>query len=529
MTKIARRQFALGSLGALGAATIWRRAEAQAVPTLVLAATRTPGGFDGDALRPNTQNVVVQTYEGLTRYAVASGADGRIRIDGSKVEPHLAESWRVSEDGKTWIFKLREGVKSYFGNELTSEDVVWGWRKSIAQNRTGAFIARVSSVTSVEAVSRYEVRFNLSGPNTIFLRALTLYTPSIYDSTVMKQNATAEDPWALRFLESNTAGFGPYHLQALRPNQEAVYVANPNYFRGKPHFERVIYREVPSAANRVALMRAGQAQWTEELTQRQIVELQRDRRVRVEGEEGTGHASVRMTPRFEPFGDRRIRQAMLYAADYDAINKAVFEGLGTQAKSIVPPAIEGHDASAWVFSTNIDRAKALLAEAGKAGGVTSTLEFSEIFWWEEAVAVQLRSQLARAGITIELKKISDSDMRARTAPNRRDLPFFTFMDNPIVMDPVYTLYLNAHSDGASNRNDYRNPAFDSIVEQALVEQNNAKRLELVREAQRIHTTDATWLMTMYPGTFEAMAPNIRGWIWQPDLHERWVDLQAVRT
>ena len=132
-------------------------------------------------------------------------------------------------------------------------------------------------------------------------------------------------------------------------------------------------------------------------------------------------------------------------------------------------------------------------------------------------------------MTLDLKQITDSDMRARTAPNRRDLPFFTFMDNPIVLDPVYTLYLNAHSKGASNRNDYANPDFDALVDRALVETDDRKRLDLVREAQRIHTTDATWLMTLYPGTFESMGPNIRGWVWQPDLHERWVDLKTVRT
>jgi peptide/nickel transport system substrate-binding protein len=124
--------------------------------------------------------------------------------------------------------------------------------------------------------------------------------------------------------------------------------------------------------------------------------------------------------------------------------------------------------------------------------------------------------------------MTDADMRARTAPNRRDLPFFTFLDNPIVLDPIYALYLNAHSAGASNRNGYNNPQFDALIDQALIETDAAKRLQLARDAQRLHTTDATWLMTLYPGSFEAMAPNIRGWVWQPDLHERWVDLTVAR-
>ncbi|MBS7700437.1 MULTISPECIES: ABC transporter substrate-binding protein [unclassified Chelatococcus] len=526
---LTRRSFTKLSGAALAAPTVLRSAHAQSGTTLVVAATRTPGGFDGDSLKPNTQNVVVQVYEGLTRYARAPGSDGRERIIGSKVEPHLAESWTVSPDGKVYTFKLRQGAKSFFGNEMTAEDVVWGWNKSLAQNRTGAFIARVSSVTKVEAVSPYEVRFTLSDPSLLFLRALTLYTPSIYDSKVAKEHATADDPWALKWLDQNTAGFGPYHLQQLRPGADATFVANPNYFAGKPHFQRVIYREVPSAANRVALMRSGQAHWTEELTQRQIVELQRDKRVRVEREEGTGHASVRMNMNFDPFKDRRVRQALLYATDYNALNQSVFEGLGTQAKSIVPPAIEGHDGSAWVFDTDIEKAKALLAEAGHPNGLTVTVEYSQIFWWEEPLVIQLRSQFQKVGITLELKQITDADMRARTAPNRRDLPCFTFLDNPIVLDGVYTLYLNAHSQGASNRNDYRNPEFDALVDKARIEIDPDKRNAMIREAQRIHTTDATWLMTLYPGSFESMAPNIRGWVWQPDLHERWVDLRIEKS
>lgn len=523
---LTRRQLAKTAGLAVAAPWVWHRADAQTPRTLIVAATKTPEGFDGDALKANTQNVVVQTYEGLTRYARVRGADGRVTLDGSRVEPHLAERWTISDDRKTYIFKLREGVKSFHGNELTSADVVWGWQKSLAQNRTGAFIARVSSVATVEAQSRYEVKFTLSAPSAIFLRALTLYTPAIFDSVEVRRHATPDDPWALRWMDEGTAGFGPYHLQSVRANQEAIYVANPNYFAGRPYFERVIYREIPSAANRFALIRTGNVHWTEEMTQRQIVELQRDPRVRVESDPGTGHASARMNMNLAPFQDRRVRQALNFAVDYDEINRAVFEGLGTQAKSIVPPRIEGYDDSAWIYNTDIARARRMLAEAGHPNGLTVTLEFAQIFWWEEALAVQLRTQLARAGVTVELRQITDSQMRARVAPNRRDLPFFTFLDFPIVLDPVYALYLNAHSQGASNRNGYNNPEFDRTVDQALIETDPARRLELARQAQRLHTTDATWIMTHHPGSFEPMAPNIRGWVWHPDLHERWVDLRV---
>jgi len=497
--------------------------------TMVIAATRTPGGFDGDALKPNTQNVVVQTYEGLTKYGYKKDpTTGRLEVDASDIQPHLAESWTVSQDGKTWTFKLRQGVKSPFGNELTSADVVWGWEKSINQKRTGAFIARVSSVSKVEPVDRYTVRFMLEQPSKIFLAALTLYTPSIYDSTEVKKHASAEDPWALKWIDRNTAGFGAYHLQSLKAGEEAIFVVNPNYFGPKPYYERVVYREVPNAGTRFTLLRTGQVQWTEELTLKQIVELKKDKRVKVESDVGTGHASARINPTIKPFDNPKLRQAMAYATDYQAINKAVFEGLGTQARSIVPPIIPGTDTEAWTFATDFNKAKSLLGEAGYPNGIDITLEYSGIFWFEEPLAIQLKDSMAKAGIRVALRKITDADMRSRTAPNRRDLGFFTFMDNPIVLDPVYALFLNAHSQGASNRNNYRNTDFDKIVDAARVEQDPVLRERLVRQAQRIHTGDSSWIMTMYPGVHEAMAPCITGYVWQPDYHERWRELSCKR-
>ncbi|MEO7241657.1 MAG: ABC transporter substrate-binding protein [Variovorax sp.] len=497
--------------------------------TLVVAATKTPGGFDGDALKPNTQNVVVQVYEGLTKYGYTKNAKtGRMEIDPDKVLPHLAKSWKAAPDGKSVTFELRQGVKSPLGNEMTAADVVWGWEKSLAQKRTGAFIAKAAGVTKVEAIGPHTVKFTLEAPSSIFLPALTLYTPSIYDSTEVKKHTTPEDPWALKWIDQNTAGFGAYQLQTLRSGEEAVFIANPNYFGGKPYYDRVVYKEVPNAGTRFTLLRTGQVQRTEELTLKQIADLKKDKRVKVESDQGTGHASVRMNPTIKPFDNKLLREAISYATDYQAINKTVFEGLGTQAKSIVPPIIPGSDPSFWKFNTNPAKARQLLKEAGYPDGIDIPLQYSGIFWFEEPLAIQMKDQLGKVGIRVDLQKITDAEMRSRTAPNKRDLPFFTFLDNPIVLDPVYALYLNAHSQGASNRNNYKNPEFDKVIDAARVEQDPKKRRELVHKAQQIHTGDATWIMTMYPGAHEAMPNCMTGYVWQPDYHERWRELSCKK-
>ncbi len=519
-----RREILLAGGGALAMPSLVSSAHAQAARTLLVAAPGTPEGFDGDALRPGTQETVTQVYEGLTRYGRLE-RDGRPYLDNSKIEGHLAESWKVEDGGKRFVFTLRQGVKSFHGNELTSADVEWGWKKSFEQKRTGAFIANVSNVTDVKAVSKYEVAFILSAPSSIFLSALTLYTPSIYDSTEAKKHATADDPWALKWMEGNTAGFGAYHCESVRPGEQAVFVANPNYFRGKPFFERVIYRAVPSGASRVTLLRSRQVQWIDRPTVQQVLDLQRDRNVKVQDVAGRAIASIRMNCGIKPFDDVRVRRAMNYAVDKQKLLTGVLLGTGEVARSVVPPIVQSYDPSFFTYDYNPDRAKALLAEAGLSNGFECELLFSNIWWWEEAMAVQVADQLRGVGVTCKPQRITGSDLRARSAPGKQDMPFFTFEDGPIVLDPVYTMFLLAHSQGPSNRAQYNNPRVDELITQSRQSLDEAFRDKAMREAQKLWMEDAPWLMTVYPQTFESMAPNIVGWVPHPDEHERWVDLK----
>ncbi|MCC7426653.1 MAG: ABC transporter substrate-binding protein [Alphaproteobacteria bacterium] len=525
---IARRSILKGAGGLAAAAYLpitSREAGAQQVRTLVIAAPETPKGFDGDALAPGTQETVVQVYEGLTRYARVQ-RDGRTFLDPTTVEGHLAERWTLENDGKTVVFKLREGVKSFHGNELTAADVEWSWAKSFAQRRTGLFIANVCNVKEVKARSKYEVAFNLEAPSSILLNALTLYVPGIYDSTEVKKHATPEDPWALRWLVTNSAGFGAYHVQSVRAGEQAVFVANPNYFRGAPYFQRVIYREVPSGANRVTLLRTGQVQWIDRPGVQQVIDMRRDRRVKVLDHPGRAMASVRMNVTMKPFDDVRVRRAFNHAINKDLLIQGIFLGTGQPAQSIIPPVVASYDPSYFAYTYNPDRARALLAEAGHASGLEVELLFSNVWWWEEQMAVQVADQLRAVGVTAKPTRITATDLRARAAPARQDMPFFTFEDGPIVLDPVYSNFLQVHSRGVSNRGKYANPRVDELIDQARQSMDAGFRDRSMREVQKIWMEDAPWILTVYPQTFEGMAPNINGWVPHPDEHERWVDLRA---
>ncbi len=106
------------------------------------------------------------------------------------------------------------------------------------------------------------------------------------------------------------------------------------------------------------------------------------------------------------------------------------------------------------------------------------------------------------------------------------MPFFTFEDGPIVLDPVYTMFLIAHSSGVSNRGAYNNPEVDRLIDTAKAELDRDKRIELMKQAQKLWVEDAPWIMTVYADTMEAMSKKISGWIYYPDEHERWADLRS---
>ncbi len=512
-------------VGAAMAAAGALSAGAQA-DTLVIAAPGTPEGFDGDALRPFTQHTVVQVYEAITRYPATTGADGRPILDPSKIEGHLAESWKFSEDGKTLTFTLRQGIRSPYGNELTADDVEWSWAKSFAQKRTGNFIARVSNVTAVKAVSKYDVEFTLNAPSAIVLNALTLYVPGIYDSTETKKHATDDDPWALKWMATHTAGFGAYHLESIKAGEQAVFIANKNYFGDKPQFDRVVWRAVPSGASRVTLLKAGQVQWIDQANIQQVIDMQKDDRVKVESNVGRSIASLRMNPKFEPFDDVRVRRAFNYAIDKKKIQQAVFLGTGTIAKSIVPPIVDGYDPSFFVYDYDPDKARALLKEAGVAEGTKIEILYAGLTPWQESMAIQVAAQLKEVGLDAKPIRITDSDMRSRGAPSVQDMPFFTFEDGPIVLDPVYSLFLMARSTGVSNRAGYKSDELDALIDEAKSTLDRDARIELMRQAQKVWMEDSPWLLTVYPDVFESMSPDIVGWTYYPDGHERWSDLRT---
>lgn len=494
--------------------------------TFIFGSVATPTAFDTEVWLPGSLESAVNVYENLFAYATLTDADGRTVVDASRVVPHLAESFDISPDGKVITVKIRRGVKSPYGNELVADFIKKSWDMAAARKKVSNFMINVGRLDHVEVVDDYTVKFHLSVGNRVFPRVLTTLWAPVVDWKEAGRHATDDDPWSVKFIERNTAGFGAYHVQSVQPGQGAVFTVNPNYFGKKPYFTRVLYREIPSAASRAALVKSGEIHWADQMPIQQLVDLKKDPNVKVESVPGTGSATVVMNHNFEPFGDVRVRKAIAYATDYGAIGDVVFRGLGERSRSLLSPSYGEAHIESYHYDTDLDKARALLREAGHADGLNITIEYSDSWWWEEPLVIQMKDSLAKVGIDVTPKHIPKTELLSRRRIGNRTLPMFPHLANAFVLDPAYSLFLQAHTKGSSDVGDYDNPRFDAVVDQMIGEQDPKTWLAIVHEAQTLHSEDVGLIDTFYPKTYGVMVPCISGWLWRPHDRLVWRELRC---
>jgi ABC-type transport system substrate-binding protein len=254
------------------------------VPTLRLPTCYDPDQFTRVAPWRSMVNwdVHVQLYDQLLRYPIVE-QDGRPVQDITHFDPMLAEGFDVSDDGTRYRVRLRPGVTSEHGNELTAEDVVWSWAaldtpadapappalnwlSTGVHGEVGRWVAFMGSAyegipgagaCAVRALDRHTVEFALPEPNAAFPHILTMTIPPIYDSTEAKRHATADDPFARDWLAEHPGGFGRYTVES-RSDDELVLRARADHYAGTPAIERVVYRVPADGRDRVEALLASE-------------------------------------------------------------------------------------------------------------------------------------------------------------------------------------------------------------------------------------------------------------------------------
>ncbi len=504
--------------------------------TLVYVGSDFPANFDTDSSAGANvagENIVGNTYGGdivafgKTQVNGTSIAD--ILASGIKggLENGFAKTIDVSADQRTITITLRDDIVSNLGNKLTSADVVWSFQRNFALKQTGLFMANSMGITSADqvvALDERTVRFALDKPNSIFFKvdAAKLYA-GLFDSVAAKQHATSDDRWAQGWLGKNTAGFGAYTVSAFQEGQTVTLSANPHSLT-KPDFDKVVWRSVPTSANRLALLQSGEADIAMNLSPSQLQSAQKA------GLAVTSYKSnkIQVMPlnALDPnLKDPRIRQAIAYALPYADILSSVYLGTATGLNSPLPEDYPGHTAKYNGYKTNLDKAKSLMAEAG-VSGFNLTLTFSNDNYEDPLIAPIVASALKQIGINVLLEGLPASSYFDKLYKRGGQAYLAAFW--PFVADPAYALGVYWKSTSYLNVGSWKNAEFDTLIDEMLVEPEPSARNLKAGRAQQIWMQEQPWVLLANPGWHVAHSKRVSNVTWYPNNGVRFADLKLVK-
>lgn len=195
-----------------------------------------------------SQLVAWQIYDRLVTHAMKTLPDGKVMYDATKLEPELATSWEVSDDGKTMVFHLRKDATFHDGSPVTAADVKWSFDRAIAAGGFPAIQMAAGSYTdpnSFSVVDEHTFKIALAAPNKLALPDLAVPVPDIVNSKLALSHATTEDPWALNWTRDHDAGGGPFKVASWKAGDQIVFDRFDDWKSGPlPKLKRVVYREI---------------------------------------------------------------------------------------------------------------------------------------------------------------------------------------------------------------------------------------------------------------------------------------------
>lgn len=481
--------------------------------------------------RPSYQ-VTVNIYDRLVRFGVKELEDGSLSYDSTIIEPEVAESWTVSDDGKTLTFKISPKAKFWDGSPVTAHDVKWSFDRAVSLGGFPAVQMKAGSMTSPDqfvAVDDSTFQIKLSAPSKLTLPDLAVPIPFIINSKVAKAKATSDDPWATEYLHKTPAGSGAFKIVRWDPGQQFVYERNDEWALGpKPGLKRVIVREVPSASTRRALVERGDADLYMGCPAKDAKELKAGGKVAISGAPIDNCLHVlALNLKHKPYDNVKVRQAIAYALPYADIistaaygrGKPMFGGKETSPSTIAWP-------QPFPYDTDLDKAKALLAEAGMADGFETTLSFNlGLADWQEPTALLIQESLGKIGIKVKLEKIPGANWRTAALVEKR-LPMHLENFGGWLNYPDYYFFWAYQHGHLFNSSNYQNEEIEKLVEETLHMEVDAPGYEPnIKRMMEIAFHDVPRIALYQPYLDSAMQKNVEGYA---SWFHRQLDVRTVK-
>jgi peptide/nickel transport system substrate-binding protein len=395
-------------------------------------------------------------------------------------KPDVAESWTISPDNLTYVFKLRPGVKFHSGREVTADDVVFSFQRALDTGDKGRGKAELRDVESFKATGPLEFTVKLTQPSAVFMTSCGHWALPVLNKDTVADIATAPD------------GTGPFKFGEWIPGDHANYKKNPDYWNsavlaGWP--DEIVSQPIAEVLTRIANLKAGQIDLAENVPNQLVKQLESDSSVQLIRQPFTAsYWCVNFNLRQPPFDNVKVRQAVAMAIDKEAIHQNVFFGTGEVGCSLIPSTHWAYDPSIPCPAHDVEAAKKLMAEAGHADGFKTTFKFGGNDPGIEAPLGEiLKQNLAAIGIDLDLQQMESGVWLQEVWLDKKfDLTNAWYTREP---DPDGLMQSVLRKDGGNNVMGYDNPEIEKLFDQGKATLDRDKRKPIYSEIIKIMLQD----------------------------------------
>ncbi|MDF2488711.1 MAG: extracellular solute-binding protein [Pseudomonas sp.] len=520
------------------AALLLLQATSLAAKPLVVCTEASPEGFD-----------IVQYTTAVTGDAAAQTVFDRLvdfKPGTTEIQPSLAERWEISPDGLRYVFHLRRGVKfhqtDYFTptREMNADDVLWSFQRQLDRDHPWHDKSSVgfpyfesmsfsALLKSVEKLDDHTVVFTLNHREAPFLRDLAMGFTSIYSAEYADQLLKAGNT---HDLNSKPIGTGPFILQRYSKDAQVRFKPNPEYFRGKPPADALIFAIATDSNVRLQKLRANECQIALYPKPDDVPSIKADPQLKVAETEALLTGYIAMNTQRPYLSDVRVRKAINIAFDRQSHVDQLF-GKGNALVGInpYPPSMIGFNTDNAPPPRDLDKARALLKEAGVPEGTVLTL-FTRHGGGgtnpnPRLSAEMLQADLRQVGITLQVRVMEWAEMLRRAKNGEADMVATGWAgDNG---DPDNFLSPLLSCDAVKSGENYArwcNPKFQALITQARQEIDEARRAGLYAEALAVYDEDQPWISVAHPKLFTAMRRNVEGFHINPLTNSNFATTQV---
>ncbi|HZS84031.1 MAG TPA: ABC transporter substrate-binding protein [Stellaceae bacterium] len=447
----------------------------------------------------------------------------------SELHGRLVESWGVADDGVTYTFKMKKGLKFASGNPITAADAAWSLQRAVILNKTPGFILTQFGFTK----DNVKDRIKASDPETLVIvtakqvapsflyYCLTANVSSVVDSKLAEQHAKGDD-FANEWLKSHSAGSNAFTLRDWRANEDYTLEANPNYWGKKPAVKRVVVRHVAEPSTQRLLLEKGDIDYARNLTRDDLNAIKSNPQIATQESPKGNIVYVGLNQKNPNLAKPEVREALKYLVDYDAIQRNILSGTYIVHESFLPDGFLGA-IDDKPYKLDVAKAKALLAKAGLSGGFTMTMDAPGSSPYTD-IAQAIQAGFAQGGVKLEL--IPGDQKQVITKYRARNHDSVLLYWGPDYQDPhtnAQTFASNPDNSDSSPsktlawRNSWNIPEMTKTTLDAVGERDAEKRAAIYESLQREHQKISPFIIMFEQIEVAAHRKNVDGFIMGPSV------------